>query len=477
MVGFAACQYIFCPWALVGFGRLYCVLGSHEKRGGVLPKQASCSEFQEMMTNCDLIQLPTKGMPFTWTNKRGIGARVEMRLDRCLPNLAWMDAWPILDCSTLPRISSDHCPLLVSFSMILNVPKAPFRFQRMWLDHPGFISVVDDVWKSSQFFGCPMFVLACKLHLLKHKLRAWNKNEFGDVNANVESAIADLEEVQLEISNLGPSEDRILLEDDATVRVNAALESQEKFYCDKSRISWLSNGDRNTSFFHAMVKVRNLKQSLSVMRDGNRLLEDPKEVSGHIIDYFRSLFTADYSVVDTGLVDRTIPCLVSDLENNALIAMPSSDEIYQVMCSMDHSSAPGPDGFGGVFYSHCWSIVGQDVVSAVQSFFSQSYILPNFNSNLMVLIPKVQGADSVTQLRHIALANFVFKIITKVLADRLSPIASRIIYPLQSAFIKGRSIADPIITTSECINLLDRSCQGGNIAIKFDICKAFDTLD
>lgn len=63
------------------------------------------------------------------------------------------------------------------------------------------------------------------------------------------------------------------------------------------------------------------------------------------------------------------------------------------------------------------------------------------------------------------------------MADRLGSVTSHIIGPNQSAFIKGRSIVDPITLTSECVNLLDRKCKCGNIAIKFDIKKAFDTLD
>lgn len=144
---------------------------------------------------------------------------------------------------------------------------------------------------------------------------------------------------------------------------------------------------------------------------------------------------------------------------------------------MDSLSSPGPDGFGGIFFLHCWSVVGHEVVQAVQSFFLQGLVMPHFNSNLLILIPKVPGADTVSQLRPVALANFVFKIITKILANRVGPIASRIISQNQNAFIKGRSITDSIILTSESMNLLDRKCKGGNVAIKFDIRKAFDTLD
>lgn len=96
---------------------------------------------------------------------------------------------------------------------------------------------------------------------------------------------------------------------------------------------------------------------------------------------------------------------------------------------------------------------------------------------MIVLIPKVPNADSVSQMRSIALANFSFKIITKIIADRLGPITSRIISPQKSAFTKGRSISYSNILTSECINLLDAKCLGGSVAVKFDIKKAFDTID
>lgn len=122
-------------------------------------------------------------------------------------------------------------------------------------------------------------------------------------------------------------------------------------------------------------------------------------------------------------------------------------------------------------------MVGSDVIAAVSSFFDNGFILPNYNSSLVILIPKKKTVKGISDYRPIALANFAFKIITKILADYLGLVASRIIFPNQSAFIKTRSIVDPMILTSECINLLDHSGKCGNIAVKLDISKAFDALD
>jgi len=105
-------------------------------------------------------------------------------------------------------------------------------------------------------------------------------------------------------------------------------------------------------------------------------------------------------------------------------------------------------------------------------------MLPNnFNSNVIVLIPKIPGAKSMGDYRPIALANFQFKIITKILADRLACITSRIISTEQRGFVRDRNISDCVILAFEAINCLEKNQYGGNIALKVDISKTFDTLD
>lgn len=117
------------------------------------------------------------------------------------------------------------------------------------------------------------------------------------------------------------------------------------------------------------------------------------------------------------------------------------------------------------------------MVNVVTQFFEQGWILPNINSNNIVLIPKSENADTIGQFRPISFANFQFKIITKVMADRLARVAPKIISANQRGFISGRSITDCICVASEAVNLLAKRSFGGNIALKIDIRKAFDTLE
>ena len=91
--------------------------------------------------------------------------------------------------------------------------------------------------------------------------------------------------------------------------------------------------------------------------------------------------------------------------------------------------------------------------------------------------PKKPGSDLIYDFKLITMANYAFKIITKILSDRLGGIASQILFPKQTGFMRGRHIHISIALVSECYNILDCNITGGNVGIKFDITKAFDTID
>lgn len=103
--------------------------------------------------------------------------------------------------------------------------------------------------------------------------------------------------------------------------------------------------------------------------------------------------------------------------------------------------------------------------------------MPNLNSNTVVLIPKHPGTDRIEDFRPIALADFHFKSITKVLPERLANIALRIVSEQQRGFVKGRFISESICIAPKSVNLLNYKTSSGNVAITFDIRKAFDTID
>jgi len=99
-----------------------------------------------------------------------------------------------------------------------------------------------------------------------------------------------------------------------------------------------------------------------------------------------------------------------------------------------------------------WHVIQNDVCEAVKSFFREGKFLKQLNHTLIALIPKVENPTSTTQFRPISLYNMLYKIIAKIMVNRMQPLLGKIINPVQSAFVPQRSILDNILLAHEVIN-------------------------
>ncbi|MCH90684.1 RNA-directed DNA polymerase (Reverse transcriptase) [Trifolium medium] len=329
----------------------------------------------------------------------------------------------------------------------------------MWISHPDCVNVVQQSW-NVKVVGCPMYVISEKLKILKNNLKIWNKNVFGNIHETVKLSRIKVDEIQALLDSNGPSDALLDQEKLAQVNLENALHMEELFWHEKSKVKWHCEGDRNTAYFHKMAKFKQATSQISSIRNGDISLIEPDEVKAHIVNHFTTLFNAPDPDRDNGLVNEVIPSLITDRVNSMLTRLPTSEEIKNALFSLNKDSAPGPDGFGAIFFQTFWSIIKLDVINAVMQFFTSGWIMPNFNSNTLVLIPKTDNADSVNDYRPIAIANFKFKLISKIIADRLASIMPAITSIQQRGFIKGRSIKDCICLTSEAINVMQNRSFG-----------------
>lgn len=143
---------------------------------------------------------------------------------------------------------------------------------------------------------------------------------------------------------------------------------------------------------------------------------------------------------------------------------------------MKQEAAPGPDGFIGRFIRICWDIIKEDLCAAIQYFYSnhgQHFNL--LNSSHIVLIPKTAEATKISDFSPISLISSIAKIISKLLANRLSEHLDLLISRNQSAFIRKRSIHDNFLYTQNTIRNLHRTHKPA-LFLKLDIVKAFDSV-
>lgn len=171
------------------------------------------------------------------------------------------------------------------------------------------------------------------------------------------------------------------------------------------------------------------------------------------------------------------PSTVSLDMNNLLCAIPTSQEIWESICSLSADSAPGMDGFTGHFFRGCWNTIQADFVDMIQGFFLGDYLQQRVTATSITLIPKITKPRSLADYRPISLCNFSSKVVSKILASRLAGVLPQVINEQQFGFVKGRSIHESIALAQEMIMDLDRRSQGGNIVFKYDMSKAYDRLE
>uniref|UniRef100_A0A2N9ETY0 DUF4283 domain-containing protein n=1 Tax=Fagus sylvatica TaxID=28930 RepID=A0A2N9ETY0_FAGSY len=401
------------------FGDFNLIVEANEKLGGHTGSTSATNYLRNLMFELGAVDLGFSGAKFTWCNKRWGKGCIKERLDRGVTNSMWR--------TSFPRASAPR----------------PFRFEAMWTKDPRCYGVINEAWKK-EFVRNECFHLCKKQFHSTIALRKWNKEVFGHCQSRISEISSQIEQIQCE----APSFENCSKEASLQFELNCWLSRNELIWRQKSRETWLRDGDRNTMFFHISAVVRHRKNSIDALRGEDGIwLVNLSDIREHVVSNFQQLFTEEEACCSLDL-ENLINSSISMAENAHLCQLPSPDEIRDTVFSMQSLKSPGPDRLPPLFYKKYWHIVGQSVATAIQNFFSSGKLLKELNYSFIVLIPKIQSPSTINHYRPISLCNMTYKIISNLLVDRL----------------KGEILH----------SFKKRKIKGGFVALKLDLQKAYD---
>lgn len=301
----------------------------------------------------------------------------------------------------------------------------------------------------------------------------WSREKHINSQKKIEECRSKLEEA---MSN--PETDPSLL-NTINEDLKKAYNEEEEFWKQRSRLLWLTLGEKNSGYFHAITKGRRVINKFSVLvnEEGQAVYEE-SQILEVISAYYQNIFTAVEGEREQTITEAIQPC-ISDDTNSTLTALPSATEIKKACFFIHADKAPGPDGFSASFFQSNWGTVGNQIISEIQSFFSSGILPHNINATHVRLIPKIQSPKTMKDYRPIALCSVYYKIIAKVLTKRLQPILQNLISANQSAFVPQRAIADNVLITHEALHYLHNSKAKKRcyMAVKTDMSKAYDRVE
>ncbi|RVW32661.1 Transposon TX1 uncharacterized 149 kDa protein [Vitis vinifera] len=290
----------------------------------------------------------------------------------------------------------------------------PFRFENMWLKEEGFKELLKGWWQ-----------VGVNLRMALDKVSFWDDQE----------------------------RHRALNEQELEARKEARAEfkkwaiMEEISWRQKSKETWLKEGDKNTE---------DQEIQRGVVRAYQDLLSDPG-------GWHPSMSSLEF--------DR-----IGSEEAARLEEMFSMEEVYLALSELNGDKAPGPDGFPIAFWQFCWDFVKDEIMGFFKDFFERGKFVRSLNSTFLVLVPKKGGADDLRDYRPISLVGGLYKILAKVLANRLKKVVSKVVSPTQNAFVEGRQILDVALIANEAIDSLLKGDEAG-VLCKLDLEKAYDHIN
>ncbi|GKE72401.1 hypothetical protein Tco_1534442, partial [Tanacetum coccineum] len=292
------------------------------------------------------------------------------KLDHFLLNEEFAKLWGNTSVVALDTKLSDHCPIVLK-DVDLDFGPKPFRAFDIWLEEKDIRNVVEESWKIEVRSRRPDCRFRDKLKNVKFVLKELSKERFGAMNENIEMFKKEAMKWELEAEN------KTLRE----VRKEAWM---------KARKSWVD-------------KENKLKE---------------------VVRHYKTLFFERASIRPIFCCDRVEKILVDDaflVEKDF-----TEEEILEVVRACGGDKAPGPDGFNFKYIRKFWDILKVDLVSAIKWFGDKMEISRGCNSSFVTIIPKVMDPIGLRDFRPISLIGCYYKIIAKVLAERIKKVVRKV---------------------------------------------------
>ncbi|GKA14811.1 RNA-directed DNA polymerase, eukaryota, reverse transcriptase zinc-binding domain protein [Tanacetum coccineum] len=384
------------------------------KRFGTTFNRHGADVFNLFIFNAGLEEVPLEGCSFTCCHK---SATKMIKLNCFLISNSLLCSCPHISSITLDRYLSDHRPILMR-EVYYDYGPVPFRFCHYWFEVKGFDKFIEYSWKEAPIIESNSLVrMMKKLKYMKGKIHMWNKLNKEKSQKSKRSLIVELADCDA-IIDKGEGEINVVNRRTEVVRLLQEVEKIQLLEAaQKAKIKWDIEGDENSKYYHSVInKKRNLLNIRGILVEGT-WIDSPCLVKSEFLSHFKNWFEQPN---DNRLhMDMNF--------SNTL----NSDQVADLECQVSKEEIKRR--------------------YAMTCFFHQGSFPKGGNSSFVILIPKTPNANMVKDYRPISLIGSMYKIISKILANRLVVVLGVLVNEIQSDFVADKQILDGPFILNELV--------------------------
>lgn len=419
-------------------------------------------DFQRTVLHCKFSDMGYQGLLFTWCNKREEGV-ICKKLDRVLMNDVAQQRFSTAYSMFEAGGCSDHLRCKVHVLPPEEKIKRPFKYVNVIGRLQQFLPLVQTYWDSTErlfYSTSALFRFSKKLKHLKPIIRELGKEKLGNLTKKAKKAHGDLCEKQQRTMH-NPSDNAVWEEAEAYERWLHIAGLEEDFLKQRAKLHWLHVGDQNNTTFHNAIKSRHAQNNIREIRclDGCTATKQSKikREAERFFSDFLNFQPANYQGATEEELGDLIDFRCTTADYNMLVNDVSEEEIRKVLFAMPENKSPGSDGYSSEFFRTAWPILGNDFIVAVHSVFMFGFLPKAINSTIFALIPKKEDSLEMKDFSPIPYCNVLYKVVSKILANRLKKILPRLVLENYSAFIKGRLLMENVLLASELVKIIIRT--------------------
>ncbi|OAY83301.1 putative ribonuclease H protein [Ananas comosus] len=260
----------FCKGCWIICGDFNCIRKQEERKGKIWSTR-NMTLFNNLISDLALIDPPMMNQSFTWSNMQKNPTMA--RLDRFLISTEWDQEFSLSKVVALPRVTSDHWPILLSAQRDTKGRQKIFRFEEAWLNHDGFQSKVPGWWAEGGNKSSAVLTFSAKLRHCRQRIKEWCKNEFYSIRDHKTLLMDEIHTIDIaeELGTL--PEAGVARREELKDKLREVLNDEAAMWRARANQHWLREGDNNTKYFHCVANRRRRANGIGVVTDNGRVYQ------------------------------------------------------------------------------------------------------------------------------------------------------------------------------------------------------------